>query len=92
MNPLPFIWLSVTLSKLQPVNYNQCVLLKVITFLYKIDIQALPVMSCLLSSVAYAFKRLENIEIGVNPEARAPTAAEGKTSDKRSCLLLGTCS
>ena len=46
-------------------------------------------ISCLLSNVAYALRRFENIEIGVRPEVKAPTAAEGIISVKMSCLLPG---
>ena len=34
-------------------------------------------------------RRFENIEIGVRPEVKAPTAAEGMISVKMSCLLPG---
>ena len=52
------------------------------------NIQFSPVISCLLSSVAYALRRLENMEMGVNPEVNAPTAADGRTSPKKSCLRI----
>ncbi len=42
------------------------------------DCTILPVMSCLLSMVAYAFNRLEKMVMGVSPAEIAPTAAAGK--------------
>ena len=63
-------------------------MIKLCKKIYIQNIKFSPVISCLLSSVAYALRRLENMEMGVNPDVNAPTAADGMTSAKKSCLRI----